>query len=129
MRRTGSLLATFVALGVTGSAIAQQKPATRTLLQTFDVPGTHLETVIALVEIVPNVTVGRHTHAGVEAGYIIEGELKSFVQGQPEKLLKTGDSWQIPPGAVHDVRSGARGTKAIVTYVVDKRLPLAIDAY
>ena len=105
-----------------GPAIAQS--IKRTVLQTFDVPGTHYETVIALVEIVPNVSVGRLTHPGPESGYILEGEVTLSVKGQPDKLLKTGESYQVPAGAVHDARSGARGVKALVTYVVDKGQPL-----
>jgi quercetin dioxygenase-like cupin family protein len=94
MRETASLLAAIVALGMAGPAIAQQssasttsKPIKRTLLQTFDVPGTHFETVIALVEIVPNVTTERHTHPGPEAGYILEGEITvSVIRAGPGEV-------------------------------------------
>ena len=65
-------------LGLLGSAApsqAQQLPAAanqtanikRTPLQKFDVPGTNLETVIGIAEIVPNVLIGRHTHRASKA--------------------------------------------------------------
>ena len=44
---------------------------------------------------------------------------------QPEKMVKVGESYQVPSGAVHDARSGPQGTKVIATYVVEKGKPLA----
>jgi hypothetical protein len=66
-----------------GSPLAAQQAPTlgasassikRTPLQTFDVPGTSFQTVIGLVEIVPNVNIGRHAHPGPESGYISDGD-------------------------------------------------------
>ena len=122
MRKTASLLAAMVAVGMAGPAMAQS--IKRTPLQTFDVPGTHFETVIALVEFVPNVTAGRRTHLGPEAGYVLEGEVTLSVQGQPDKRFKAGESYHVPAGVVHDARSGPRGVKVLMTYVVDRRQPL-----
>lgn len=100
----------------------------RTPLQKFDVPGTSYETVIGLAEIVPNAMIGRHTHFGIEAGMVLEGELTLMVAGQPDKLLKAGDSYQIPVGVAHDGKSGPKGGKVIATYVVEKGKPLATPA-
>ena len=118
------------------TAAAQQPPAatqqTQTIkripLQKFDVPGTSYETVIGIAEIVPNVSIGRHTHPGPESGYMLEGEMVLMVQGQPDKTIKTGESYQIPPGAVHDAKTGPQGAKVIATYVVEKGKPLASPA-
>ena len=100
----------------------------RTPLQKFDVPGTAYETVIGLAEVVPNVTIGRHTHFGPESGYVLEGDMVLIVAGAPDRALKAGDSYQIPAGAAHDGKSGAAGAKVIVTYVVEKGKPLATPA-
>jgi quercetin dioxygenase-like cupin family protein len=113
---------------------AQQSPAVpaptikRTPLQKFDVPGTNYETVIGMAEIAPNVSIGRHTHPGPESGYVLEGDAVLIVQGKPDRALKPGDSYQVPPGAVHDARSGPRGAKVIATYGVEKGKPLASPA-
>jgi quercetin dioxygenase-like cupin family protein len=115
---------------------AQQAPAAvnqtanikRTPLQKFDVPGTGYETVIGIAEIVPNVLIGRHTHPGPESGYVLDGEMVLMVDGQPPLELKTGQSYKIPPGAIHDAKSGAKGAKVIATYVVEKGKPLATPA-
>ena len=75
-------------------------------MQKFDVPGANYETVIGIAEIVPNVNIGRHTHPGPESGYMLEGEMVLLVDGQPEKTVRVGESYQVPPGAVHDARTG-----------------------
>jgi quercetin dioxygenase-like cupin family protein len=100
----------------------------RTPLQKFDVPGTHYETVIGLAEVAPSASIGRHTHPGPESGYVLEGEMVLMVQGQPDRLVKAGESYQVPAGAVHDGRSGPHGAKVIATYVVEKGKPLASPA-
>lgn len=100
----------------------------RTPLQKFDVPGTNYETVIGIAEIVPNAMIGRHSHFGVESGYMLEGEMVLMVAGQPDRTLKAGDSYQIPAGAPHDGKSGPNGGKVIATYVVEKGKPLATPA-
>src|SRR5882757_5388603 len=109
-----SFLAFAIAIcGVATTAQAQQQlPAAasqtqtikRTPLQKYDVPGTNYETVIGLAEIVPNVLIGKHTHPGVEGGYLLEGELTLMIDGQPPKVLKPGDSYSIPPVAAHDAK-------------------------
>jgi quercetin dioxygenase-like cupin family protein len=119
-------IATFA---LTGAALAQAPaPIKRTPLQKFDVPGTNYETVIGIAEIAPNVNIGRHTHPGPESGYMLEGEMTLIVQGQPDKALKAGESYVVPPGAVHDAKTGPAGAKVIATYVVEKGKPLATAA-
>ncbi|MFM9939808.1 MAG: cupin domain-containing protein [Hyphomicrobiaceae bacterium] len=125
-----------------GTSLAQQ-PATPTAplpitqqgqglkripLQKFDVPGTALETVIGIAEIAPNFSVGRHSHPGVESGYIMEGEATLLVEGQPPRELKAGDSYVVPAGVIHDAKAGPKGAKAIATYVVEKGKPFAVPA-
>jgi quercetin dioxygenase-like cupin family protein len=107
---------------------APQTPIKRTPLQKFDVPGTSYETVIGIAEIAPNVSVGRHTHPGPESGYLLDGEFTLLVEGQAPRALKTGDSYQVPSGAIHDAHSGPKGAKVIATYVVEKGKPLASPA-
>src|SRR5262245_40661126 len=130
------ICAVLATVAMPGAAGAQQLPAAtqqtatikRIPLQKFDVPGTNYETVIGIAEIVPNVNIGRHTHPGPESGYMLEGEMVLLIDGQPEKTVKVGESYQVPSGAIHDARSGPQGTKVIATYVVEKGKPLASPA-
>ena len=115
---------------------AQQLPAVtqqtqnikRTPLQKFDVPGTNYETIIGLAEIVPNVNIGRHTHPGPESGFMLEGDFVLLVEGNEPLPVKAGESYKVPPGAIHDARTGANGATVIATYVVEKGKPLATPA-
>lgn len=116
-------------LALTGSALAQAGgPIKRTPLQKFDVPGPNHETVMGLAEIAPNANIGRHSHPGIEGGYLIEGSMTLMVEGQPPREIKPGDSWQIPNGTIHDAKAGPNGAKVLAAYVVDKGKPLATNA-
>jgi quercetin dioxygenase-like cupin family protein len=134
MFKTIATIAFLVLLG--SAADAQQLPAAanqtanikRTPLQKFDVPGTNYETVIGMAEIVPNVNIGKHTHPGPESGFMLEGDMTLLVDGQPPLEVKAGQSYKVPPGAVHDAKTGANGAKVLATYVVEKGKPLASPA-
>lgn len=113
---------TVVAFACTG-ALAQG--IKRTPLQKIDFPAGYT-TVTAIAEIPAGGSAGRHTHPGVETGYVIEGEGDLIIEGQPTKHLKAGDSWAIPAGAIHDAKvSGDKPLKIMAIYIVEKDKPLA----
>jgi quercetin dioxygenase-like cupin family protein len=122
----------LLSLSMTSAAWAQSPaeppPIKRIPLQRFEVPGTLFETVIGIAEIAPGVAIGRHTHPGPESGYVISGSFELLIDGQAPRQLKAGDSYQVPPGAVHDAKAGPEGAKVIATYVVQKGQPLAMPA-
>jgi quercetin dioxygenase-like cupin family protein len=99
----------------------------RTILQRVEIPGTNYETVLGMAEIAAGSNSGRHTHPGPETGTVTEGEMVLMIDGQPEKTLKAGESYQIPTGTVHDVRAAA-GAKVIAAYMIPKGMPLAAPA-
>jgi quercetin dioxygenase-like cupin family protein len=132
MSKLVSLFAALVLMGAAGITLAQQPaPAAsnikRTPLQKVEIPGTNYE-VTAIAEIVPGALAGRHTHPGPETGYVIEGDMVLLVDGQPPKPLKAGESYQIPAGAVHDVKAGDKGMKVMAVYIVEKGKPIASPA-
>jgi quercetin dioxygenase-like cupin family protein len=102
-------------------------PIKRTPLQKIDYPDGH-STYVMMIEIQPNATIGRHTHPGIETSYVLEGELELVIGADAPKALKTGDSFAIPPNAVHGGKTGSRLVKLIGTFVVDKTKPLASPA-
>ena len=125
-------IAIVVGMGTAGIISAQQSvtavpipPIKRTALQKVDVPGTTYEVITGIAEIVPNMNIGRHTHPGAETGYIMQGELTLLVDGQPPLALKQGDSYKVPPGAIHDARTGDSPAKVLAVYIVEKGKPLA----
>jgi quercetin dioxygenase-like cupin family protein len=110
------------------SSVAQQSGIKRTPLQTVDFPaGYNVVSVIA--EIPPGTCAGRHTHPGVESTYVMEGSAILKVAGQPDRIVKAGESFQIPPGVPHDgCTPPGEAFKVLATYIVEKGKPLATPA-
>jgi quercetin dioxygenase-like cupin family protein len=127
-----SVIAAAFAAFAASAAFAQQQPSPvqpapvkRNIISKIDVPGSNYEVVTALLEIAPGFKAGRHIHPGIVNGYVTEGEFWLAIDGQPEKILKAGESAMLPNRAIHN--EGAVGTtplKAIVTYVVEKGQPM-----
>ena len=112
-----------------GTAPAAAAGLTRKILSQTDGPMPGYVTIIAEVEIEPGVMVARHTHPGIESGYVIEGSIDLPVEGQPTRALKAGDGFQIPPETPHaGGKNGDQKTKITSTYVVEKGKPLASPA-
>jgi quercetin dioxygenase-like cupin family protein len=110
-------------------ALAQQpEPVKRTVLQKNDFPGDKMTTLVVLIEIAPNFVVAKHTHPGIETGYVQDGEVTVTYDGQPEKTFKTGDGYTNPAAVPHVAKAGPQGVKLIATFVVDKDKPLAAPA-
>jgi quercetin dioxygenase-like cupin family protein len=119
---------TVVAFVAAGGAIAQQAGIKRTPLQKIEFPEGYV-TVTGIAEIPPGGTAGRHTHPGIETGYLLEGEADLIIEGKPDQHLKAGDSYAIPAGVVHDARvHGDKPLKVLGVYVVDKTKPMASPA-
>lgn len=110
---------------VTATAAMAQPTIKRTVLQKTDVPGSAYESVLGIAEVPAGIAIGMHTHPGTEQGTLLEGEIVLTVQGQPDKVLKPGDSWLIPANTPHDAKAGSAGAKVIAVYVVEKGKPLA----
>jgi quercetin dioxygenase-like cupin family protein len=109
------------------AAVAQAPTIKRTLLQRIDVSETR-EAVLGAAEIPEGGTTGRHTHPGVETGYVLEGTLMLAIDGEPARTLKAGDSYKIPEGRVHNANAQGGPVRVLATYVVDKGKPLATPA-
>jgi quercetin dioxygenase-like cupin family protein len=123
-------LITVVALSVNAAA-DEPKPAAqpvRTIFERHDqsgVPGK--EIVIGSAMLPAGSAIGYHTHPGDEAGYVLKGTLILKTRGQPDRVLKAGDSFFNPRGAVHSVAAapGDEGATAVSAWIVDKGQPLA----
>jgi len=117
-----------LAFAFAGAAFAQQAAVKRTPLQKAEFPDGYV-TVSGLAEIPAGGSAGRHTHPGVEMGYLLEGEANLIVEGRPDQHLKAGDSYMIPAGTPHDAKvHGDKPLKVLGVYVVDKTKPLASPA-
>ena len=67
-----------------------------------------------------------HTHSPSSFiyAYVVEGEITSQVEGQPERTYRAGESWYEDPGAHHVVSRNASKTKPaklLAVFVVDTK--------
>jgi quercetin dioxygenase-like cupin family protein len=123
------ILIALTVAALAGTAFAQQQGGIkRTPLQKVEFPEGYV-TVSGLAELPPGGSIGRHTHPGIETGYLLEGEAVMSIDGQADKHLKAGDSYAIPAGVVHDAKvHGDKGAKVMAVWVVDKTKPLSTPA-
>ena len=125
--RLAAALGLAAVLGA-AATFAQAPGVKRTLLQRIDV-GNNMEAVLGVAEIAVGGSTGRHTHFGVETGYILAGTGTLEVEGEASRTLNPGDSYVIPAGKVHDARAtGTEPSKVLAAYVVEKGKPLATPA-
>src|SRR5882724_266772 len=85
--------------------IAQNPGIQRTIVQRKDISVPGREAVVARVEIAPGSSAGRHTHAGEEISYVMEGEVEILIEGQPPVTFKAGEAFVIPAGSRHDAHN------------------------
>jgi quercetin dioxygenase-like cupin family protein len=120
--RLATALVCFGAIAAPG--FAQQ--IKRQLLQDTAVPNCQYKAVLFTAELPPHSRTGRHTHPGIEVGMVLGGVGSIIIDGQSDLSLKSGDSYQIPAGVVHDVFcDGDEPFKLIGTWVVEKDKPMS----
>ena len=109
-----------------GTPPAGTPGVTRKILSQTDGPAAGYVTLLVEAEIEAGVSVGRHTHPGIESAHVLEGGFELPIEGQPTRMLKPGDSVQVPPNTPHaGGKAGTAKTRLIITYVVEKGKPLA----
>jgi quercetin dioxygenase-like cupin family protein len=120
------LIATAVTSLLVSTALAQQSGIKRTVIRSIDYPAGYT-TVTAIVELGPGTCSGRHTHPGIDSGYVLEGDFVLKIDGKPEQTFKAGGSYETSPQVPHDACS-VSGNKLIDTFVIEKGKPLASPA-
>jgi quercetin dioxygenase-like cupin family protein len=102
---------------------------TRKILSQMDGPMPDYVTLVVEVNIDAGILVPRHTHPGIESGYVVSGGIELPIQGQPTLMLKPGDGFQVPVATPHaGAKNGDTKTMIVSTYVVEKGKPLASPA-
>jgi len=112
-----------------GTPPAGTPGVTRKILSQMDGPTPGYVTIIAEATVEPGVVVGRHTHPGLETGYILEGTLELPIQGQPTRSYSAGETYQVSAETPHaGGKASDKRLKVASTYVVEKGKPLASPA-
>ena len=126
----GVMLAAGVGVGIAvdRTAFAQQpQPAIkRTILQRADEPGApNYEAVMAIAEIPPGMSSGRHKHPGIELAYILDGSMTVEHDGSPTITVKAGDA-VMNKAEIHNAKNtGTKPVKILAVYLVEKGKPMA----
>jgi quercetin dioxygenase-like cupin family protein len=129
MKDMKKILAALLFTAGAATALAQTPGIKREVLQKADLSVPAHEGIMARSEVAGGGTVARHTHAGEEFGYVLEGECDFLIEGEAPRKLKTGDSFVVPAGKVHSAKNTGSGPlKLISVYIVEKGKPLATPA-
>jgi quercetin dioxygenase-like cupin family protein len=106
-------------------AAAQAPTVKRTVLLQHDTSVPGYEAVLVAVEIPVGGREGRHTHPGLAMIHVEEGTLTLDYEGKPTVGYKTGESFFVEAGKVHEgMNKGTTPVKAIATFVVPKGQPI-----
>jgi quercetin dioxygenase-like cupin family protein len=92
--------------------------------------GDHLNATLVEVRYGPGESSPPHSHPCAVIGYVVEGSLRTQVQGEPEAIYKAGESFYEAPGGVHAVSANASATepaKFVAFLICDHQTPLSVD--
>lgn len=128
-RRAFAFCALCAAGGFLATGVDAQTPGLkRTLIKQTDGPMDGYVTIEMRIELDPGAVIARHTHPGIESGYVAEGGTALTIDGQGALKLGAGDGFQVPTGVPHGGLNGPAKTVVISTYIVEKGKPLASPA-
>jgi quercetin dioxygenase-like cupin family protein len=68
-----------------------------------------------------------HRHSGFVIAYVLEGEVRSQVEGEPERTYGKGEMFYEPPGHIHMVSRNASETKTariLAVLIAEKDKPI-----
>lgn len=103
-----SMIGLFLAADAANGA-----PTARTIVQR-DAPPVNLDgwqITATEVSYPPGEASARHRHPGFVCGYVLEGQYRFAVDGQPERVLSAGEMFFENPGDVHAVSGNASNTQ------------------
>ena len=93
--------------------------------------GNHLKATIVEVTYGPGESSPPHSHPCAVIGYVLEGALRTQVQGESEAIYKAGESFYEAPNGVHKISANASDSKPakfLAYFVCDHDTPLSVAA-
>ena len=109
-----------ILLGSTSALLVQallsnaQTASGRKIVFEHDLPDLNLQgwsVTVVEVSYAPGESSGAHRHPGITIAYVLEGEVRSKVGDDPEKLYTAGQMFLETPNQVHAVSRNASTTK------------------
>ncbi|MDF3932789.1 cupin domain-containing protein [Pseudomonas citronellolis] len=86
-----------------------------------EVPGKVVSTL--LVDFPPNAYTPAHRHSGAVSVFVVRGQVRSQMQGEPARLYPAGQSWFEPAGALHrfaENASAEQPAQVLATIISDE---------
>ena len=121
-------VAAFSLAGVQGVAAHETKTVVKTLLKMPLAGIAGKEANVVLLDVGPGWKIGNHFHPGHVFVYMIQGSVKIEVEGEPTRILNTGDVlYELPDrNMVANNVSSTKGAKFLVFQVGDIGEPLTV---
>jgi quercetin dioxygenase-like cupin family protein len=120
----GLLFASYGLAAQGGAEGLERKIVLQTALPKVDNP-----TLTAItVKLMPGGSVPSHRHGGFVYVYVLEGTVRSQIQGEPVREYKKGESWVEPSGVIHALTENASSTevaKVLAVFVAEKGATLS----
>ncbi|MFN2563657.1 MAG: cupin domain-containing protein [Gemmatimonadaceae bacterium] len=91
--------------------------------------GSQLAVKIVEVAYAPDGSSRPHSHPCAVIGHVVEGALRTQVQGEPEAIYAAGQTFYEVPNGVHLVSanaSSAAPARLIAIFVCDRDTPLSV---
>ena len=115
-----------IAVDRTAFAHQPQPGIKRTILQRADEPGApNYEAVMAIAEIPPGQSSGKHRHPGIELAYILEGSMTLEHNGSAPTTVKAGDAIMNKAEVHNATNTGTKPVKILAVYLVEKGKPMS----
>lgn len=115
------------------SAPGQKHDRARVVLATSlpALDGSHLRATLVEVYYGPGEASPRHSHPCAVTGYVVQGSIRTQVEGRPLATYKAGESFYEAPGGVHLISANASAIEAamfVAYFVCDHETQLSTDA-
>ncbi|HZS59769.1 MAG TPA: cupin domain-containing protein [Gemmatimonadaceae bacterium] len=94
-------------------------------------PFDHLSATLVEVTCAPGQASTAHKHPGFVLGYVLEGTFRFQMAGQPERILRPGDTFYEPPGGTHVVAESAtagRSARVLAIVIAETGKPIVEPA-
>jgi quercetin dioxygenase-like cupin family protein len=96
-----------------------------------NVPGKTMTVVSVEYEPGGGSAAHRHPASGMVFAYVLEGSIRSQLEGEPTKVYRAGEHWSEPPNAHHIVSENASNTEParLLAIIVadDDAMPTVFD--
>lgn len=126
--KTNIALTVALALGLSVSTTAQDKPSVKPLTNSTMTGIAGYQYMMAEVFIPAHTTMPRHTHPTEEFLYILEGQAILRIEGRQDQMLVAGTSAVIPAGAVHTAVTTDLFARALTNRVHPDGVPVMTPA-